>query len=123
MKTSIQIYHNPRCSKSRETLALLKKELLKKNQAEPQVIFYLDNPPSLTQLRQLLKKLGLTARDLLRTKEAEYKALNLDNLKLSDTQLLEAMIAHPKLIERPIVVCGEKAVLGRPPENIFSLIE
>jgi len=122
MKTSIQIYHNPRCSKSRETLALLKKELLKKNQAEPTVILYLEQPPSLTQLRQLLKKLGLTARDLLRTKEAEHKELKLDNLKLSDTQLLAAMIQCPKLIERPIVVCGEKAVLGRPPENVLDLL-
>ncbi len=96
--------------------------MLKKHHAEPEVILYLEQPPSLTQLRQLLKKLGLKARDLLRTKEAEYKELKLDNLKLSDTQLLEAMIAHPKLIERPIVVSGDQAVLGRPPENVLDLI-
>ena len=114
---AIQIYHNPRCSKSRETLALLQQHKI-----EPEIILYLEQPPSLTQLRQLLKKLRLNARDLIRDKETEYQTLNLSNPKLSDTQLLEIMIQHPKLIERPIVVCGEDAVLGRPPENVLKLI-
>lgn len=118
MNMPFQIYHNPRCSKSREALALLKK-----HQIEPGIILYLDQPLSVTQLHQLLKKLQLNARDLLRTKEAEYKDLKLDNIKLSDTQLLEIMVKHPRLIERPIVIHGDRAVLGRPPENILKLIK
>lgn len=110
------IYHNPRCSKSRQTLALLQEEGI-----EPLVVYYLDNPPTVDGLRQLLQRLGLSARDLVRSKEAEYKNAGLD--KHSDEEeLLAAMAAHPKLIERPIVVRGERAVLGRPPENVLELI-
>lgn len=113
----LTLYHNPRCSKSRETLQLLEEA----GQA-PKIVLYLDTPPSAATLRQLLKKLGLGARQLLRNKETLYKELGLDDTTLSDKALIDAMVAHPKLIERPIVVLGERAVLGRPPENALELI-
>lgn len=107
----VRIYHNNRCSKSRATLALLEER-----GDEVEVINYLDTPPSTTELTRLLKQLGMTARQLLRTGEAEYQALGLDNLSLDDDALTAAMVAHPRLIERPIVVANGKAALGRPPE-------
>lgn len=110
------IYHNPRCSKSRQTL-----ELLQARGIEPDVVLYLEQPPTKKLLKELLKKLNISARDLLRRGEEEYKALNLADTSLNDEDLLAAMIAHPKLIERPIVVRGERACLGRPPENILEL--
>lgn len=113
----ITIYHNPRCSKSRQTLTLLEE-----NGIQPQVVLYLETPPSAKTLKQLLKKLGIGARDLLRKGEDEYKANGLDNPKLSEAQVIDAMVKHPKLIERPIVVKGDKAVLGRPPENVLQLL-
>ena len=116
MKKAI-IYHNPRCSKSRDTLTLLQKHHI-----EPQVILYLESPPTVKQLKELLQLLNMKPRDLLRKSETEYKELNLDNTKLSDEAILKAMIQHPKLIERPIVVINNKAVLGRPPENILELL-
>ena len=111
------IYHNPRCSKSRQTL-----QLLQDKGVEPTVVLYLEKPPSATQLKKLLQQLGLTARQLLRNGEDDYKLLQLADTSLSDKALIDAMVAHPKLIERPIVVCGDKAVLGRPPENVLELI-
>ena len=111
------IYHNPRCSKSRQTLALLED-----NGIEPTVVLYLNEPPSASELKAVLKKLGITARELLRNKEADYKALNLNNTDLDDSALIAAMIKHPKLIERPIVIKGSSAVLGRPPENVLTLV-
>ncbi len=113
----VTIYHNPRCSKSRQTLALLEE-----NNISPDVILYLDTPPSATDLQQLLSKLGISARELLRKGEDAYKDNNLKNPELSEQQLIDAMVAHPKLIERPIVVKGDKAVLGRPPENVLELV-
>ncbi len=113
----VTIYHNPRCSKSRQTLALLEE-----NNISPDVILYLDTPPSATDLQQLLSKLGISARELLRKGEDAYKDNNLKNPELTEQQLIDAMVAHPKLIERPIVVKGEKAVLGRPPENVLALV-
>ncbi len=113
----VTIYHNPRCSKSRQTLALLEE-----NGIAPEVVQYLDTPPDATALKALLGKLGISARDLLRKGEDEYKTLNLKDPQLSEQQLINAMVAHPKLIERPIVVKGNKAVLGRPPENVLELI-
>lgn len=110
------IYHNPRCSKSRQTL-----QLLEDNGVEPEVVLYLEQPPTRAQLITLLSKLKLSPRELLRKGEDEYKALDLANPELEDEELLDAMVAHPKLIERPIVVRGERAVLGRPPENILKL--
>lgn len=111
------IYHNPRCSKSRQTLALLEQHGI-----EPVVVLYLEQPPTKSQLKTLLKKLGLTARELVRKGEDEYRDLGLADSALSDEKLLGAMTAHPKLIERPIVVCDERAVLGRPPENVVKLL-
>lgn len=113
----VTIYHNPRCSKSRQTLALLQE-----NGVEPEQILYLDNPPTPAELTALLKKLGISARDLLRKGEEAYKTQGLADKGLSDDALVAAMCAHPKLIERPIVVKGERAVLGRPPENVLELI-
>ncbi|MCH9690635.1 MAG: arsenate reductase (glutaredoxin) [Gammaproteobacteria bacterium] len=110
------IYHNPRCSKSRQTL-----QLLQGRGVEPEVVLYLQTPPDKAQLQSLLKKLNLTARQLLRSGEESYKALQLQDGSLSEEQLLQAMMTHPKLIERPIVVKGNKAVLGRPPENVLEL--
>ena len=112
-----KIYHNPRCSKSRETLKLLQDKGI-----EPEIILYLETPPDAKTLQDLLKKLGLKPRELMRTKEAEYKALGLNNPDLSDAELVDAMIATPKLIERPIVVNGKKAALGRPPEQVLDIL-
>lgn len=114
----VTIYHNPRCSKSRETLRLLEAHHL-----EPQVIEYLQTPPSASTLKTLLKQLGLNARELMRQKESVYKEEKLNNPSLTEEQLIAAMIQHPILIERPIVVVDQKAVIGRPPENVLELIK
>lgn len=116
MKTTI--YHNPRCSKSRETLALLREQGI-----EPVIVEYLATPPDAAALKKLLTALKLKPRQLLRTKEKDYQALGLDDPGLSDAELIEAMVAHPLLIERPIVVAGGKAVLGRPPEKVLDIIQ
>jgi arsenate reductase len=113
----ITIYHNPRCSKSRETLALIEA-----NGVKPSVVEYLATPPDATTLERLLTLLGLEPRALMRTKEAEYTELGLNNPALSRAELIAAMVAHPRLIERPIVVSGDKAVIGRPPEKVLSLL-
>lgn len=115
--TQFAIYHNPRCSKSRQTL-----ELLRKNNISPDIILYLEQPPSKARLKGLLKKLGINARELVRTSEAAYKEGGLANPDMGDDQLIDAMLAEPKLIQRPIVVAGNKAVLGRPPENVLDLL-
>ena len=112
----MKIYHNPRCSKSRQTLALLKE-----NGVDPDVILYLDNKMTAGELRNLLVKLGISPMQLVRKGEAVWKEKYKDK-ELSDDQIIEAMIANPKLIERPIVVKDQLAVLGRPPENILELI-
>ncbi|MDG2018832.1 MAG: arsenate reductase (glutaredoxin) [Porticoccaceae bacterium] len=112
----ITIYHNPRCSKSRQTL-----ELLKSKGIEPEVNLYLENPPSAQGLTDLLQKLGIEANQLIRKTEAHYKE-NLKGLELTDHQLIDAMIQNPKLIERPIVVAGNRAALGRPPEAVLEII-
>lgn len=113
----ITVLHNPRCSKSRETL-----ELLKQHGIAPHVVLYLETPPNSEQLKTLLLQLGLKPRDLLRSKEAEYAELGLDDLSLSDDALLAAMVAHPRLIERPIVSDGKRAAIGRPPEAVLELL-
>jgi arsenate reductase (glutaredoxin) len=113
----VRIYHNNRCSKSRATLALLEQR-----GGEVEVINYLDHPPSAAELSVLLKQLGMTARQLLRTGEAEYQSLGLDDPALDDASLIAAMVAHPKLIERPIVVANGKAALGRPPEAVLAIL-
>ena len=111
------IYHNPRCSKSRQTL-----QLLQEHGIEPEVVLYLETPPTADTLTSLLHKLDIGARDLLRTGEDAYKELQLKDTGLSDAQLIEAMVQQPKLIQRPIVVKGDRAVLGRPPENVLELL-
>lgn len=113
----ITIYHNPRCSKSRQTLALLEE-----HGVQPEIVLYLEKPPNAKTLKDLVDKLGITPRQLLRTSEAEYKDMKLANKDLSDKALIDAMVKAPILIERPIVVKGDKAVLGRPPENVLSMI-
>lgn len=113
----ITLYHNPRCSKSRQALALLQKKGI-----EPDVRLYLENPPTATELKALLGKLGIGARALLRTGEEIYKELNLNNERLSEATLIKAMVNNPKLIERPIAIKGNKALIGRPPENLLALL-
>ncbi|MGB3271061.1 MAG: arsenate reductase (glutaredoxin) [Rhodanobacter sp.] len=113
----IRIYHNNRCSKSRATLALLQERA-----DDVDVINYLDTPPTAAELAGLLEQLGMTARQLLRTGEAEYAELGLDSPSLDDQALIAAMVAHPRLIERPIVVANGKAVIGRPPEAVLAIL-
>ena len=115
--SQVTIYHNPRCSKSRQTL-----QLLEDKGVSPEIVLYLETPPSADVISDLLSKLGIGARDLLRKGEDAYKENNLKDDSLTDAQLIEAMIKFPKLIERPIVVKGSKAVLGRPPENVLALV-
>lgn len=113
----LTIYHNPRCSKSRETL-----ELIKQHSNDIAIIEYLKTPPSAAELSTLLAKLGISARELLRTKEDEYQQLGLSDTALSEQQLIDAMVKQPKLIERPIVVNGDKAAIGRPVENVLTIL-
>ena len=112
------IYHNPRCSKSRQTLALLREKGI-----EPEIVLYLETPLDNAALVDLLGKLQLSAAQLVRRSEQEFKDRNLGSPGTSDQQLIAAMVECPKLIERPIVVAGNRAVLGRPPENVLELID
>ncbi len=115
---SITIYHNPRCSKSRETLALLTERGI-----EPNIVKYLDETLNAEQIASLLSLLGFNQpRQLMRTKEALYKELELGRADLADEALIAAMVENPKLIERPIVVNGDKAALGRPPEQVLDIL-
>ncbi len=114
---TVTIYHNPRCSKSRQALALLEARGLK-----PRVVEYLKTPPDAATLAGLLHKLGLPARQLLRQGEPEFSALGLGDAALSEAALIEAMATHPKLIERPIVVVGRQARIGRPPEAVLEIL-
>ena len=113
---SVTIYHNPRCTKSRETLALLESKGIK-----PTVIEYLKTPPSAAEIKKLLAMMGKSPREAMRKGEAPYKDLGLADEGLSDTQLIKAMAENPILIERPIVVNGSKAALGRPPESVLKI--
>jgi arsenate reductase (glutaredoxin) len=114
---SVKIYHNPRCTKSRQTLQLLKDKGI-----EPEVIEYLKTPPSAAELADILGKLGIEPRALMRKQEAEYKANGLDNSALDNQTLINGMVNHPILIERPIVVANGKAAVGRPPENVLGIL-
>lgn len=114
---SVTIYHNPRCSKSRQTL-----ELLGEKGVEPEVVEYLNAPPSAAQLGDILDALGMEPRDLMRKKEAPYGENGLDDDSLSREVLIQAMIDNPILIERPIVVAGGKAAIGRPPESVLAIL-
>lgn len=114
---SYTLYHNPRCSKSRQTL-----QLLKDNNITPEIVLYLEQVPTAETISELLVKLGISARALLRKGELAYKENNLSDSGWSEQALIDAMHAQPKLIERPIVVTGERAVMGRPPENVLELL-
>ena len=111
------INHNPRCSKSRQTLDLLKQEGV-----NPKIVLYLEEPPSESDLTKILDLLGIEPRELLRTGEVEYKELNLKDRTLDNSKIIKLMSENPKLIERPIVVSGNQAIIGRPPENVLNLI-
>lgn len=118
MSTIVTLYHNPRCSKSRETLALLQHAGI-----EPEVIRYLETPPDSVTLKNLLNMLGFAhPRDLMRRKEARYTTLKLDDPGLSEEALIQAMAENPILIERPIVVAHGKARIGRPPEQVLEIL-
>jgi len=114
---TVTIYHNPRCSKSRQTLALLEERGI-----APDVVRYLETPPDSDALGKILDMLGMEPRDLMRKKEEPYSALGLDNEGLSRAELIDAMIQNPVLIERPIVVNGNKAAIGRPPEQVLDIL-
>ena len=111
------IYHNPRCSKSRQTL-----EILNEQDVDTEIILYLENPPSVKEIALILRKLGLSSRDIIRKGEKEYKLLNINDQSLTENELISFMSENPKLIERPIVVKDDKAIIGRPPENVLSLL-
>ncbi len=114
---NVTMYHNPRCQKSRQTLKLLEEKGI-----EPEVIEYLNTPPSQKDLKEILKKLGLKAEEIVRKKEALFKELGLQNQNLSENEWLKTLAEHPKLLERPIVVKGAQAALGRPPENVLEIL-
>lgn len=114
---SVSIYHNPRCSKSRQAL-----ELLREQGVEPEIIKYLETPPDHATLARILEQLNMEPRQLMRRKEKEYKENGLDDPDLTREQLIDAMIAHPRLIERPIVLKDGKAALGRPPELVLDIL-
>lgn len=114
---NVTIYHNPRCSKSREAL-----QLLVDNDIQPTVIEYLKTPLNVNEIKKLLKLLAIKPREIMRKNETLYKTLNLENEKLSDEKLINALVENPILIERPIVVVKNKAVIGRPPEKVLELI-
>jgi len=114
---SIKIYHNPRCSKSRQTL-----QLLQEQDVELEIIEYLKTPPTAAELSDILQKLKIEPRALMRKNEAEYKATGMDNTELSNDELIAGMVATPKLIERPIVLANDKAAIGRPPESVLAIL-
>jgi arsenate reductase len=114
---AIKMFHNPRCSKSRATLALLQERGL-----EPEIRLYLESPPDADELRAILQKLGRTARELMRTGEADYREQGLSNTALSEDELITAMVNTPRLIERPIVLANGRAAIGRPPESVLDIL-
>jgi arsenate reductase len=114
--SKVVIYHNPRCSKSRATLAILEQQ-----QADVSVIKYLENPPTESQIKTLLNELQATVRDILRTTEADYKQQGFADTSLSDTELISKLSQFPKVMQRPIISYNGHAVVGRPPENVLSL--
>jgi arsenate reductase len=114
--SKVKIYHNPRCSKSRQGL-----QLLQENNVDFEVIEYLKNPPTKSELKEIIQELGIKPIDLVRKNEKIWKE-NYKGKNLTDDQIIDAMIAHPKLIERPIVIKDNKAVIGRPTERILELL-
>jgi len=116
MESKIKIWHNPRCSKSRNAVALLEEEGI-----EAEIVKYLETPPTKEEIVEVLEMLGISARELMRTKETLYKELGLKDIH-EEERLIDAMVEHPKLIERPVVIKDGKAAIGRPIENIIALI-
>lgn len=114
---TIRIFHNPRCSKSRATLTLLQEQGI-----EPEIVLYLESPPDAGELRIILDKLGMSPRELMRTGEAKFRQQGLDDESLTDDELITAMVANPKLIQRPIVLAGGRAAMGRPPESVLDIL-
>ncbi|MFM1896815.1 MAG: Arsenate reductase [Pseudomonadota bacterium] len=115
---SITLYHNPDCSKSRAVLALLEQ-----NDITPDIVYYLDQPPATGQLKELLAKLHLEVRDILRRSEPEFEDLGLEDTSLSDDILLDILSRHPQLLQRPILVKGDSAIIGRPPEKVLQWLD
>ena len=115
--TNLVIFHNPRCSKSRQTLSIIQERDLDLN-----VVEYLKNPPSKTELKTILKKLGIRPIDLMRKGETLFKEKNLNDPSVTDEYLIDCMVENPILIERPIVIRGEKAIIGRPPERVMEIL-
>lgn len=113
----VVIYHNPRCSKSRQTL-----DLLKSRGFEPEVVEYLKSPPSREKIVEILGLLNLPPRALIRTGEAVYTQQGLDDPAISDDRLLDALVEHPIMMQRPVVVANGKAAIGRPPENVLTIL-
>lgn len=113
----VTIYHNPDCSKSRQTLTLLTERNI-----EPEIVLYLEDAPSISELTRIIEQLGISPRELLRTSEPAYKEKQLDIADPSDKNIIQAMVESPILIQRPIVICGDKAALGRPPEQVLEII-
>jgi arsenate reductase (glutaredoxin) len=111
------IYHNPKCSKSRQTL-----EILQQHQLNPDIVEYLDSPPDREELQRIISLLGVSARELLRTTESAYHDANLDDNTLDENQIIEAICELPILLQRPIVVHGDRAVIGRPPEKVLEIL-
>ncbi len=116
--SKITFYHNPRCSKSRQALALLEDE-----GADLKIVHYLDTPPTVAQLKKLAKTLNVNPRAFMRTNEAIYKELDLGHDEISDSTLLKAIVDHPKLLERPIAITTTRAVIGRPPQDILKILK
>lgn len=115
--SAVTIYHNPKCSKSRATL-----QLLQDRGIDPEIVLYLESPPSAAELGRLLGLLGMEPRELARKKEAEYREAGIDDPGLDRDEIIARMVANPKVIERPIVVCGDRAAIGRPPENVLEIL-
>jgi arsenate reductase len=111
------MYHNPRCSKSRETL-----QILEAHDIVPEIIDYLDEPPDPQELKRIVGLLGVSARELMRTTEPVYKDADLDDDSLSEDEIIEAICEYPELLQRPIVILGDKAIIGRPPSRVLDLI-
>lgn len=114
---SVTIYHNPRCSKSRQTLALIRDRGI-----EPEIVEYLKQPPGPEEIKRIIDRLGIPVRDIMRRGEPEYRELGLDDESLEDEELIGAIGAHPKLLQRPIVVCGQQVRIGRPPEAVEEIL-
>ena len=117
MKSEFTMFHNPRCSKSRQALSILKSKNIKQN-----IILYLEKKLSKKIIKELIKKLDIPIRDILRTKENEYKNNNLQKNELTDDELINYLIKYPKLLERPILITSSKAIIGRPPERILEIL-